>query len=95
MRGRELPYTDALGRGAAEAAAYMQEEYRAEGVDRSGEPAVLVRATAAGSRDVFHGDEQCGLIAGDGRKLGDASWMLLGDARQVGYRACTSCGTPA
>ncbi|WP_158810646.1 hypothetical protein [Streptomyces leeuwenhoekii] len=86
---------DALGKGADEAATYMQEEYAFEGVDRSGEPAVLVRASAPDSRDVFHGDERCGQITGAGRRLADASWMLLEDARAAGYRPCLSCGVPS
>jgi hypothetical protein len=86
---------DALGKGAVEAASYMQEEYELEGVDRTGEPAVLVRASAPDSRDVFHGDEHCKLITGDGRHLADASWMLLGDARETGYRPCLRCGSPS
>lgn len=92
MRGRELAYTD--GQDAVDAAAYMVECYADEGIDRAGEPAVLVRASAADSRDVFHGDAQCGLIIGAGRKLDDASWMLLGDAQAAGYRPCLRCGTP-
>ncbi|WP_237409484.1 hypothetical protein [Streptomyces sp. M2CJ-2] len=35
-----------------------------------------------------------GLITGDGRQLDDASWMLLGDAREAGYRPCARCGSP-
>jgi len=92
MRGRELRYHDASG--ATDAAEWMQECYHYEGTDRSGEPAVLVRASAPDSRDVFHGDETCGLITGDGRQLDDASWMLLGDAREAGYRPCARCGSP-
>lgn len=92
MRGRELPYTSAYGQ--RDAMEYMQECYADEGVYRSGEPAVLVRASAAGSREVFHGSEHCGLIVGDGRHLADASWMLLGDARDVRYRPCERCGSP-
>ncbi|GHD14358.1 hypothetical protein GCM10010313_40690 [Streptomyces violarus] len=93
MRGRELPYTSAFGQ--RDAMEYMQECYADEGVDRSGEPAVLVRASAAGTREVFHGNEHCGLMAGDGRHLVDASWMLLGDAQGVRYRPCDRCGSPA
>ncbi|MFE5037841.1 hypothetical protein [Streptomyces sp. NPDC056683] len=92
MRGRELRYPD--GYGQEDAAQYMQECYADEGVDRSGEPAVLVRASAPDGREVFHGSEQCGLIVGDGRQLQEASWMLLGDAEAVGYRPCARCGTP-
>lgn len=92
MRGRELPYTSAFGQ--RDAMEYMQECYSDEGVNRSGEPAVLVRASAAGSREVFHGDEQCGLMVGGGRHLKEASWMLLGDAQGVGYRPCERCGSP-
>ncbi|MGV9282143.1 hypothetical protein [Streptomyces sp. NPDC003730] len=88
-----MPYTDAP-RDAEDAAAWMQECYADEGVDRSGEPAVLVRASGPDDREVFHGDEQCGLASGEGRKLDDASWMLLGDAREAGYRPCARCGTP-
>jgi hypothetical protein len=44
MRGRELPYTSAFGQ--RDAMEYMQECYADEGVDRSGELAVLVRAPA-------------------------------------------------
>lgn len=72
----------------------MQECYADEGINRSSEPAVLVRASAPGSREVFHGDEQYGLIVGEGRQLSDASWMLLGDAQEVGYRPCGRCGSP-
>lgn len=93
-RGRELWYEDGHG-GAIDAAAYMIECYADEGVDRSGEPAVLVRASAPGSRHVFHGDEHCGLMVGEGRRLDDAKWMLLGDAAAVGYVACQRCGSPA
>lgn len=92
MRGRELRYPD--GYGQADAGEYMRECYADEGVDRTGEPAVLVRASAPGSREVFHGNEECGLMVGDGRKLDDASWMLLGDARAAGYRPCERCGSP-
>lgn len=95
MRGAELPYADALGKGAVEAAAWMQECWADKGVDRSGEPAVLVRASGPDARTVFHGDEQCGLMTGDGRNLDDASWMLLGDAREAGYRPCLRCGLPS
>lgn len=92
MRVRELPFP--VGDGQVDAGQYMRECYADEGVDRSGEPAVLVRASAPGSREVFHGDEECGLMVGDGRKLQDASWMLLGDARAAGYRPCERCGSP-
>lgn len=93
MRGRELPYTSAYDQ--RDATEYMQACYAAEGVDRSREPAVLVRASAAGSREVFHGNEHCGLMVGDGRHLDDASWMLLGDAQGARYRPCERCGPPA
>ncbi|MBW8700845.1 hypothetical protein MBT84_14685 [Streptomyces sp. MBT84] len=93
MRGRELPYTSASDQ--RDAMEYMQECYADEGIDRSREPAVLVRASAAGSREVFHGNEHCGLMVGDGRHLTEASWMLLGDARSVRYRPCERCGSPA
>ncbi|WP_454323879.1 hypothetical protein [Streptomyces ambofaciens] len=79
---------------AEDAASHMQECYAEEGVDRSGEPAVVVRASGADSRDVFHGDAGCGLIAGRGRRLDDAKWMLMGDAREVGYEPCQRCGSP-
>lgn len=92
MRGRELPYTSASDQ--RDATEYMQACYAAEGVDRSREPAVLVRASAAGSREVFHGNEHCGLMVGDGRHLDDASWMLLGDAQGARYRPCERCGSP-
>ncbi|MCX4907636.1 hypothetical protein [Streptomyces sp. NBC_00878] len=92
MRGRELPYPD--GFGQEDAAQYMQECYADEGVDRSREPAVLVRASTPEGREVFHGSEQCGLIVGGGRQLQEASWILLGDAKAVGYRLCARCGTP-
>ncbi|MGX1116382.1 hypothetical protein RKD37_001745 [Streptomyces ambofaciens] len=91
MRGREMFYE---GDSAEQAASYMQECYAEEGVDRSGEPAVLVRASAADSREVFHGNAECGLIAGKGRRLDDARWMLIGDAREVGYEPCQRCGLP-
>lgn len=93
MRGRELPHTSASDQH--DAAEYMRACYADEGTDRSTEPAVLVRASAAGSREVFHGSERCGLVAGDGRHLGRASWMLLGDAQGALYRPCKSCGSPA
>ncbi|MFI6434772.1 hypothetical protein [Streptomyces sp. NPDC050759] len=92
MRGRELPYPDGIGQ--EDAAQWMQECFADEGVDRSEEPAVLVRASAPGNRAVFHSDEQCGLIVGEGRRLDDASWMLVGDAQAVGYRPCWRCGSP-
>jgi hypothetical protein len=92
MRGRELPFSS--GHGAADAAEYMQECYADEGADRSGEPAVIVRASAPDSREVYHSNEQCGLMTGDGRKLDGASWMLLGDAQEAGYRPCVRCGPP-
>jgi hypothetical protein len=92
MRGRELPYPD--GFGQEDAAQWMQECYADEGVDRSNEPAVLVRASAPAGREVFHGNEQCGLMVGEGRQLDDSSWMLLGDAQAVGYRPCDRCGSP-
>ncbi len=93
MRGPELPYTSASGQ--RDAMEYMQECYADEGVERSGEPAVLVRASAAGSREVFHGDEHCGLMTGDGRRLDEARWVLLGDAYGAWYRPCQRCGSPA
>lgn len=93
MRGRELPYTSASSQ--RDAMEYMQACYADEGVERSLEPAVLVRASAAGSREVFHGNEHCGLVAGDGRRPEDASWMLLGDAQGAWYRPCERCGSPA
>ena len=92
-RGRELPYPDA--RDAEETAAHMQECYADEGVDRSRESAVLVRASAPDGREVFHGDERCGLATGEGRQIDDAGWMLLRDAQGVGYRAGTRCGSPS
>ncbi|MGW2083425.1 hypothetical protein ACWCOW_42465 [Streptomyces sp. NPDC001939] len=91
-RGRELRYPD--GFGQQDAAEYMRECYADEGVDRSGEPAVLVRASAPGIRHAFHGDEHCGLVTGEGRRLDDASWMLLGDATVAGYVPCQRCGSP-
>lgn len=91
MRGRELPATEANGQEDAQL--YMQDCYLYEGEDRRNEPAVLVRASAPGNRDVFHSDDCCGLIAGEGRHPEQASWMLLGDARAVGYEPCTRCGT--
>lgn len=91
-RGRELRYPD--GHGAEDAGEYMRECYADEGVDRSGEPAVLVRASAPGSRNVYHGDERCGLVTGEGRRLKEASWMLRGDAEEVGYVPCQRCGSP-
>ena len=93
MRGRELPFTTASDQ--RDAMEYMQECYADEGVDRSREPAVLVRASAADSRQVFHGDEHCGLMVGDGRHVAEASWMLLGDARGAKYRPCERCGSPS
>src|SRR4051794_26495634 len=93
MRGRELPFTTAFDQ--RDAMKYMQECYADEGVDRSKEPAVLVRASAAGSREVFHGGEDCGLMVGDGRHLAEASWMLLGDARSAKCRPCQRCGSPS
>jgi hypothetical protein len=92
MRDRELPYLDTSGRD--DATQWMQECYADKGVNRSGEPAVLVRASTPDAREVFHGDEECGLAAGDGRRLDDASWMLLGDAEAAGYRPCQRCGLP-
>lgn len=89
MRRRELPHTNASGQ--RDAMKYMQECYAAEGVDRSREPAVLVRASAAGSREVFHGNEHCGLMVGDGRHPEEASWMLLGGVRGAKYRSCEPC----
>lgn len=91
MRGREMYFVDASG--PEDAANWMRECYASEGADRSGEPAVVVRASAPDVREVFHGDPACRHLSGAGR-LDDARWMLLGDAQSVGYRPCTDCGTP-
>ncbi|MFE2473926.1 hypothetical protein [Streptomyces mirabilis] len=88
----ELPFRD--GAGQVDAGQYMRECYADEGVDRSGEPAVLVRATAPRSREVFHGDEKCSHMVGAGRRLDEASWMLLGDAQAAVYEPCERCGSP-
>lgn len=90
MRGRELPVTETNGREDAQR--YMQECYLGEGEDRRNEPAVLVRASAPGDRDVFHGDDYCGLLMGECRYPEQASWVLLSDAQVVGYLPCARCG---
>jgi hypothetical protein len=94
VRGMELRFRDAAG--AEDAAQYMRECHADEGTVRpADEPAVLVRASTPGSRDVFHGDVECGLLSGRGRRLEDASWMLLGNAKAVGYGPCMRCGSLA
>jgi hypothetical protein len=57
-----------------------------------GRPAVLVRLSLPGHREVYHRDETCGLIGGDGRHLSTAGWIPLGEAEAVGYRPCARCG---
>lgn len=47
MRGRELPYSSAYNQVDT---GYMQQCYADEGVDRSGEPSVLVRASVPDPR---------------------------------------------
>lgn len=93
MRGRELPATEASGREDAQR--YMQECYLVEGTDRRNEPAVPVRASAPGNRDVFHSDDCCGSATGEGRQPDKASWMLFGDAQSAGYGPCARCESSA
>lgn len=52
MRGRELPYSSAYNQVDT---GYMQQCYADEGVDRSGEPSVLVRASVPDPRLTLHG----------------------------------------
>ncbi|GAA2615340.1 hypothetical protein GCM10010425_05080 [Streptomyces spororaveus] len=58
-----------------------------------GQPAVLVRGSAPDRRDVFHSDVDCGLIGGEGRRPGEARWILAMDAEEAGYRPCSRCGS--
>ncbi|GAA3372086.1 hypothetical protein GCM10017744_102140 [Streptomyces antimycoticus] len=57
-----------------------------------GRPAVLVRPSLPGHREVYHRDETCGLISGDGRHVTHAGWTPVGEAEAAGYRPCARCG---
>ncbi|GAA1187803.1 hypothetical protein GCM10009578_031290 [Streptomyces rhizosphaericus] len=57
-----------------------------------GRPAVLVRPSFPGQREVYHRDETCGLISGDGRHLDSSGWTPVGEAEAAGYRPCARCG---
>ncbi|WP_371588074.1 hypothetical protein [Streptomyces virginiae] len=68
-------------------------EHREQIMMRScGRPAVLVRPSLPGHREVYHRDETCGLIGGDGRHLNSAGWTPVGEAEAAGYRPCARCG---
>ncbi|GAA2359370.1 hypothetical protein [Streptomyces cuspidosporus] len=68
-------------------------EHREQITMRScGRPAVLVRPSLPRLREVYHRDETCGLISGDGRYLNKAGWTPVGEAEASGYRPCARCG---
>jgi hypothetical protein len=69
-------------------------ERREQIVARScGRPAVLVRPSVPGHREVYHTGPECGLISGEGRHLEQSGWTPVGEAEAIGYRPCERCGT--
>ncbi|SHK55468.1 hypothetical protein [Actinacidiphila paucisporea] len=62
-------------------------------LESCGQPAVLVRPSLPDHREVYHRDAGCKHISGGGRYLLSCGWTLVGAAREVGYRACSRCGT--